>query len=399
MADFKKLEENITEVIKEQQIKLGYRRERICLYYPLKSLNRLLGTKCNLEQIYPVLESFCATEKEWFGDIQVTNEGKRFCLTIPPKGVEYVHEKLDEDDFLVRFIQVISQHGCTLNDIFQVFGKYSDKIHAEKMTGEEFDYLIYFEDGIPNHYRYCITDEGCHMIYHRYTQEDYVDFGFAEGKRIPVELSESVKIKVCGLTKPEEAEYLNRNHVDFAGMVLFFPKSRRNISPERAVEIRACLDPEIKTVAVVVSPSVGQVKQIEGLGFDYIQIHGKIPEGMFDEVHIPVLKAFNVSDMKDYEVYSACKGIAGYVFDAQEPGSGKVFDWSLVKQVPQDGKLLLLAGGLNPENVQEAVRYLHPDGVDVSSGVEYPGGGKDGEKVDAFVRSARKKIESPYEML
>lgn len=199
-----------------------------------------------------------------------------------------------------------------------------------------------------------------------------------------------MKIKVCGLTSTTEAEYLNRNHVDFAGMVLFFPKSKRNINLEQAKLIMEALDNQIKTIAVVVAPTIEQVLEIQEVGFDYVQIHSDIPEGLFEQIHIPVLKAFNVSDLERFEEYHKQDGIAGYVFDAAGYGSGKTFDWSLVKDIPRDEKLFLLAGGLNPENVTEAIRYVHPDGVDVSSGVENDNGkGKDGEKIDKFVQKAR----------
>lgn len=86
----------------------------------------------------------------------------------------------------------------------------------------------------------------------------------------------------------------------------------------------AALDASIKRVAVVVSPSIEQVRQIEAAGFDYIQIHGEIPETEAEAaIAIPILKAFNVSDMDSYEKYHNDSRIAGYVFDAIEPGSGK----------------------------------------------------------------------------
>ena len=120
-----------------------------------------------------------------------------------------------------------------------------------------------------------------------------------------ININSSTKIKICGLTSPAEARYLNENHVDFAGMVLFFPKSKRNISIEQAKEIMAALDASIKRVAVVVSPSIEQVRQIEAAGFDYVQIHAEIPETETEAeaaIAIPILKAFNVSDMDNYEI-------------------------------------------------------------------------------------------------
>lgn len=207
-----------------------------------------------------------------------------------------------------------------------------------------------------------------------------------------ININSNTKVKICGLTSPAEARYLNENHVDFAGMVLFFPKSKRNnISIEQAKEIMAALDASIKRVAVVVSPSIEQVRQIEAAGFDYVQIHGEIPETEAEAaIAIPILKAFNVSDMDSYEKYHNDSRIAGYVFDAIEPGSGKTFDWKLVDNIPRDEKLLLLAGGLNPDNVRMAIEAVHPDGVDVSSGVENDDkAGKNPEKIRDFVAAVK----------
>lgn len=201
-------------------------------------------------------------------------------------------------------------------------------------------------------------------------------------------------IKICGLTEVKEAEYLNRNHVDFAGFVLFFEKSRRNLTIEQAKPIMAALSTEIKKVAVTVSPTVEQVRQIREAGFDFVQVHGALEPEIPDVM--PVLKAFNLTDMDRFAEYEKCAGIRGYVFDAAEPGSGKTFDWNLLKELPRGEKLFLLAGGLHAENVAEAIRAVQPDGVDVSSGVEYSpkSGGtqrrvKDPERIDAFVRSVR----------
>ena len=212
-------------------------------------------------------------------------------------------------------------------------------------------------------------------------------------KDIHLDTNSNTKIKICGLTSPAEARYLNENHVDFAGMVLFFPKNKRNISIEQAKDIIAALDASIKRVAVVVSPSIEQIRQIEAAGFDYVQIHGEIPETETEAeaaIAIPILKAFNVSDMGSYEKYHNDSRIAGYVFDAIEPGSGKTFDWKLVDNIPRDEKLLLLAGGLNPDNVRMAIEAVHPDGVDVSSGVENDDkAGKNPEKIHDFVAAVK----------
>lgn len=211
----------------------------------------------------------------------------------------------------------------------------------------------------------------------------------------------NTKIKICGLTKPEEAAYLNEIHADFAGMVVFFPKSKRNISLEQAKKIRSMLDPSIKTVTVTVSPTLEQIRKISDAGFDLIQIH-KNPAELIqktsdavreftDKVSLPILKAFNVSDIDDYALWRNCPNVAGFVFDAAEPGSGKVFDWTLLQSIPRNEKLFMLAGGLTAENVSAAIFTLHPDGVDVSSGVEYTNLssalGKDPTKIRAFAKA------------
>ena len=199
-----------------------------------------------------------------------------------------------------------------------------------------------------------------------------------------------MKIKICGLTDKREAACLNRHGADFAGFVLFYPKSRRNNTISQAREIMDELAPGIKRVAVVVSPTKEQITEIEQAGFDYIQIHGELSQELLSHISLPVLRAFNVSDMDAYEQYRHNDQIAGYVFDASEPGSGTTFDWTMVKRLPRDEKPLFLAGGLRPDNVSQAIETVHPDGVDVSSGVEYEGRpGKDPEKIAEFISVVR----------
>ncbi len=199
------------------------------------------------------------------------------------------------------------------------------------------------------------------------------------------------KIKICGLTNPKEAAFLNENKVDYAGFVLFFEKSKRCISIERATEIFAALDENIKRVAVVVNPDLEQMAAIKEAGFDYIQIHGDIPEGG-DNVGIDIIKAFNVDDMSDYEKYALIPRVVGFVFDAAKPGSGQVFDWKLMDSIPAGDKPFCLGGGLNASNIQEAIDYVEPFAVDVSSGVENDSGeGKNEKKIKAFVDAVREK--------
>lgn len=198
------------------------------------------------------------------------------------------------------------------------------------------------------------------------------------------------KIKICGLATPQEAEWVSKSQVDYAGMVLFFPKSKRNITIEQAKEIMKSMLPQIQKVAVVVSPSALQIKEIQKAGFDIVQIHGQVIPEVLETLRIPFLRAFNVDNMQEWERYEAEPKCIGYVFDAVKPGSGETFDWSSIPNLPEDGKPYLLAGGLNPDNVGSAVAAMHPYGVDVSSGVERDSGtGKDPEKMGAFVRAVR----------
>ena len=204
-------------------------------------------------------------------------------------------------------------------------------------------------------------------------------------------INSHTKIKICGMTCEADIKAVNTYLPDYIGFVLFFPKSNRNISIEQAEHLLEKVDKKIRTVAVVVSPTTEQIRQIEAAGFDYVQIHGEIPETEAEAAKaIPILKAFNVSDMDSYEKYHNDSRIAGYVFDAIEPGSGKTFDWKLVDNIPRDEKLLLLAGGLNPDNVRMAIEAVHPDGVDVSSGVENDDkAGKNPDKIHDFVAAIK----------
>lgn len=198
-------------------------------------------------------------------------------------------------------------------------------------------------------------------------------------------------IKICGLTDKKEVEYLKESKADFAGMVLFYEKSKRNITVEQAKLIIKELRPDIKAVAVTVAPTKEQINEIETAGFDYLQVHGKIDDELIENCKIPILKAFNVDDLLLYEHYVNLNNISGFVFDAGEPGSGKTFDWETLKGLKrQQGKMYILAGGLNAENVGRAIQVVNPDGVDISSGVEFTDRpGKDPAKISEFTKQVR----------
>ena len=215
---FKALDKSIWDSVKEEQVKLGYRKEVIRLYYPIESVERLLhiiGNKpknsnnlksdtnidgiseqlpsdntcarvdckedeysADIEQkLHAALADFISAEQDTLGSIGVSNDGERYCIKLPEEASEYIHEHTPHSGFLYDFIDVIARHGISIEDVLNVFRKYSDKLHIEELIDDDFDYLVYFEDGVPDDYRYCLTDEGHHIIYHRFTPEDYDALG------------------------------------------------------------------------------------------------------------------------------------------------------------------------------------------------------------------------------
>ena len=211
-----------------------------------------------------------------------------------------------------------------------------------------------------------------------------------------------MKIKICGITNEKEADYLNDNKVDFAGFV-FYEKSKRNITIDKARLIMNRLDSNIKKVAVMVSPTLEEVIDKEDDGFDVIQIHGEIDEAILDRTRKKVWCAINLSDEEYDDKMRWLMGlkpnqyrkITGIVIDSKNFGSGQTFDWQqnidkLESKVFKD-KTFILAGGLNPDNVGEAISILHPDIVDVSSGVEASVDkvGKEKRLIDDFVLAVK----------
>lgn len=198
------------------------------------------------------------------------------------------------------------------------------------------------------------------------------------------------KVKICGLKNPTDIKCINTLSPDFAGIVMFFEKSHRNISVQTAQELLALLDKNIKSVAVTVSPTEEQLEQIYNLRFDYVQIHGNITDEVLKNSKTPIIRAINVSGTDSLTDLDNYKNVKGILFDSAVPGSGKSFDWTLLKKLPKTQKMLFLAGGLTADNVAAAICQVHPYAVDVSSGVELADkSGKDFELVRAFIENAR----------
>ena len=204
--DYSNLERSLIDVIKEEQAKLGYYREDIRLYYPLSSLNHFLGTDVNADKMQKILEGtgenvdetrnivedkeagsataepivagMNARLSDKLGMVEVSHRGDRFCFHILPEGVEYVHENTKENEFIRELVNLVAKHGCTIDQIYELFTAHSDRVGREKMDNGEFDERIWFQDDADDPYYYCFKQEGGHMIYHRFLPEDYEDFEF-----------------------------------------------------------------------------------------------------------------------------------------------------------------------------------------------------------------------------
>ena len=203
-----------------------------------------------------------------------------------------------------------------------------------------------------------------------------------------------VKVKICGITSYEDARVAIEAGADALGFV-FYDKSPRCINPVRAAGIISKLPPFIQTVGLFVNEDTAQVNwTADYCGIDVVQFHGdETPEDCL-EVKRRVIKAFriqkiiSIDPLEKYQDYQ----VAGYLLDAWSPdaygGTGRTFNWELAQAAKQYGPVIL-AGGLTPENIAEAIRVVNPYGVDVSSGVESSLGKKDPEKVREFIKLAK----------
>ncbi len=200
---------------------------------------------------------------------------------------------------------------------------------------------------------------------------------------------EKPKIKICGLMTEKDVRLVHKYKADYAGIVMFCEKSKRNNSLQSAWKLTSLLGDEIRKVAVCVSPTVEQLEMIEHMQFDIIQVHGGLSDAVKEKSHLPIFRAYNIKDGIIPKAESDDK-IIGYLLDGAVPGNGSVFDWTAFQQFDFHGKLKILAGGLTAENVAEGIRQTNPDIVDVSSYVERKDGpGKDEEKMKLFMKQVR----------
>ncbi len=195
-------------------------------------------------------------------------------------------------------------------------------------------------------------------------------------------------VKICGITNEDDALLAVAMGADAVGFV--FAPSPRQVAAQQVYDITRRLPPEILTIGVFRDEHPERViDTVNRAGLKGAQLHGHETPGMVEEVakHLRwVIKAVTAGspDARRADQF----GTDLILVDAPSPGGGKVFDWSMVDDVAP-GPRLILAGGLTPENVMEAVRTVDPWGVDVSSGVERSPGRKDALKVKAFIERAR----------
>lgn len=197
------------------------------------------------------------------------------------------------------------------------------------------------------------------------------------------------KIKLCGLRRACEIEWVNELKPDYIGFV-FSKKSRRYVNPGEAGKLKAMLHPSIKAVGVFVDAKpevIAKMAELEVI--DAVQLHGSEDEAYLRElkrqIKIPVFQAFRITSAED--VKRAEESSADMVLLDSGAGCGEIFDWSLLKDMKRP---YFLAGGLTPENVSDAIDRLQPYGVDASSSLERSGV-KEKEKMTAFVEAVREK--------
>lgn len=195
------------------------------------------------------------------------------------------------------------------------------------------------------------------------------------------------KVKMCGLSRMEDIEYANEVLPEFIGFV-FAPKSRRYVSFEQAKKLRGELDYRIAAVGVFVDEDIENIVQlVKDEVIDMVQLHGSEDNAYIAKLRemaeVPIIQAFKIID--SYDAESAVLSDADFVLLDSGMGTGKTFDWSLIKSI---NRPYFLAGGISPENAAQAVERFSPYAVDASSSLE-TNGVKDLSKMTALARAVR----------
>jgi phosphoribosylanthranilate isomerase len=202
------------------------------------------------------------------------------------------------------------------------------------------------------------------------------------------------RIKVCGITCQEDARIAVAAGADALGFI-FVEQSPRLVEPDRVRAMTSELPPFINRVGVFQDEEIELVEEIISYcRLSQVQLHGSESPEYCRKISAQVIKSFCLRQDTDHEELAAYgDAVSGFLLDTYHQdmagGTGRVFEWTLVGQVKPPAPVIL-AGGLNPENVREAIRQVKPFAVDVNSGVEYQPGRKDTDKLKSFVMEVRK---------
>ena len=196
------------------------------------------------------------------------------------------------------------------------------------------------------------------------------------------------RVKVCGLTRSQDAEFAAEIGIDAVGLV-FYGKSPRAVTIAQAERVVNNLPPFVSVVALFVDENVEFVRQcLQRLPIDILQFHGNESADYCEQFAFPYIKAVRMREGVNLTElaleYNSCRAL---LLDSYQPGipggTGKIFDWSVIDKI---GKPIILAGGLTADNVSAAINQVHPYAVDVSGGVESDKGIKETEKMRAFIQ-------------
>ena len=202
----------------------------------------------------------------------------------------------------------------------------------------------------------------------------------------------SVRVKICGITSVEDAVAAVEAGADALGF-MFYERSPRKISLNTASEIKNALGPFVVKVGVFADATENVVRSAMLSGLNALQFHGNEPPDFVKRFSpITTIKAFrvqNAASLAQLPLYNTSSWLLDSYTPAQLGGTGTTFNWDLALQARKLGRPIILAGGLTPDNVADAVRKVRPYAVDVSSGVEFAPGKKDPAKVAAFIQAAK----------
>lgn len=203
-----------------------------------------------------------------------------------------------------------------------------------------------------------------------------------------------VRVKICGITNMEDALLAIEMGADAIGFI--FAESPRRITPKKAEAIIRTLPPLIKTVGVFVNEEPARIKEIQSVcGLDLIQLHGDESPEICRDLMPHSIKAFRIQNETSIKNIKRYKGVVRAILldtyqKGKAGGTGRTFDWSLALKAKETGIPIILAGGLGPENIIEAIRTVDPYAVDINSGIEKQPGKKD----PVLMKQLMEKIKS-----